>query len=96
MKGFKEKIQDPCDGVDARLKEKGLYFYKDDGSVFMDYKILRRIARIKVGESLGETDKEKAESRGYGIFCDRFNLETSIEKLLAQAREFVGTWAWSE
>ncbi len=96
MQGFKEKVEDPSNGADARLKKRGLYFYEIGGSVFMDYKILRNKAFKKVGENLGETDSIAAQIRGYKHFRDQFTIETPLDDVLTKAQDFISKWEWTE
>ena len=54
------------------------------------------MARRKIGESLGETDPERAISKGYVLFRDQFSVDTPLDELLDKTRAFVATWEWSE
>lgn len=46
--------------IDERLREKGCFFYSDGGSVFMDYKLMRERAQLKLG-NYSKPDIRKSE-----------------------------------
>lgn len=71
------------DNVENRLKERGLYFYEGEGSVFADYKILRTKALREIGESLGEEDPERAVEQGSEYLRNQCSLDMPTDELLA-------------
>lgn len=82
--------------ITHRMKERNTYFYKSDGSIFMDYKIMRGEAFLKIGEEMGITDQEEASIAGYNFLRDRFNQDMSTYEALLLARSIVANWDWSQ
>ncbi len=80
--------------VTTRLREKGLYFYEPDGSIFMDYKIMRGEAYKKIGRELGIEDPEEAKIVGHNKLQEQFKSEMSTKEALNTARKIVSTWGW--
>jgi len=77
-----------------RLETKGRYFYKPDGSVFMDYKIMCDEAYRRIGQQSGEKDLEKASVLGYQLMKAQFSLDMSTEEALQVARNIINSWNW--
>lgn len=62
------------------MKQKGVYFYEDEGSVFMDYKIMR----------------EKASAnQGWESIESQFSPDMSTEEAMELARSIVANWDWA-
>jgi len=80
--------------VTERLKQSGAYFYEPDGSVFMDYKIMRGEAYRKIGKEMGEDDPEEASVLGHQALREQFNSDMSTEEALQLARSIIANWNW--
>lgn len=63
------------------MKQQGVYFHEPDGSVFMDYKIMREIASQQFGW-------ESIESQ--------FSPDMSTEEAIQLARNIVANWNWAQ
>lgn len=63
------------------MEQRGVYFHKPHGSVFMDYKIMREIASQK-------EDWENIKSQ--------FSPEMSTEEAMRLARIIVANWNWAQ
>lgn len=77
-----------------RLKQRGQYFYQPDGSIFMDYKIMRGEAYRKIGQTMGEKDPEKASVLGHQVISEQFRPEMSTEEAIQLARNIIANWDW--
>jgi len=90
------KLTQKNEDIEKRLKKSNLYFYEPNGSVFMDYKIMRNEAYEKIGKEMGEKDPEKASILGYNELKKQFNLNMSTDDALQLARNIVANWDWDQ
>lgn len=82
--------------MSERLKQSGQYFHQPDGSVFMDYKIMRGEAYRKIGREKGQGDPEEASVAGYQALKEQFNQDMSTEDALQLARSIIAGWDWEQ
>jgi hypothetical protein len=80
--------------ISERLKKSGQYFHLPDGSVFMDYKIMRGEAYRKMGREIEKEDPEEASVAGYNILKKKFNSDMSTDDALKLARSIIAGWDW--
>lgn len=79
--------------TDKRLRDNNCYFYgeKGEGSVFMDYKIMRENYVTRLGESMGMTGKD-ATYAGYKSVSSLFNANMSTQEAFEVALKTVAQW----
>jgi len=63
------------------MKQKGVYFHEPDGSVFMDYKIMRELA---------------SKQDGWENIEAQFKPEMSTDEAMQLARSIVANWNWEQ
>lgn len=90
-----DEILDEMKSVNNRLREKGEYFYDPEGSIFMDYKIMREQAYRTIGNEAGKEDTEEAIIYGNKEVKSKFSPEMPVGEALYIAREIVDQW-WTE
>ncbi len=74
-----EQILHENERIDQRLRELGLFFYKPDGSVFMDYKNMRDRKFPQEG-ALGRWEEQ------------HIKLTMTSEQALERCKKEVATW----
>ncbi|HKZ35406.1 MAG TPA: hypothetical protein VJ242_01710 [Patescibacteria group bacterium] len=82
------------DLVDKRLRKKGYYFYMapDDGSVFMDYKIMLGDYKMKLARENGDNDPYRA----WREIKSRYSPEMSTAQAYDVSAQIVSQWDWSK
>jgi len=80
--------------VEERLKQTGQYFYQPEGSIFMDYKILRGEAYKKIGNDIGIDDPKQANIVGYQALREQFSQDMTTDEALELAKNIVAQWDW--
>lgn len=90
-----DQIEAEQKAVTSRLKDRNLYFHKPDGSIFMDYKIMRGEAYRKIGRGMGIEDPEQASVAGYHAVKEQFRPEMSTDEAMQIARGIIESWDWS-
>ena len=63
------------------MKQKGVYFYEDEGSVFMDYKVMRAMA---------------SANQGWESIESQFSPDMSTEEAMELARSIIANWDWAD
>jgi len=90
-----EELDARSNQTDYRLKEKDLYFYESDGSIFDDYKIMRDEAYKRVAKEMGVANQSEGGIPSViQALRNRFELQMSAEQVMQIARDFVNTWCW--
>lgn len=81
--------------VNNRLREQDIYYHPPDTSVFLDYKLMRQAATIRIGNDHGEFDPDSAARIGFNEIIGSFCADMSTEQALSTARHIVRRWEWS-
>ncbi len=86
-----------ADRIGEELRAQNLYFYdtegQRDGSVFMDYKLLRNLAYAKVGEEHGANEEHRVEV-GVRALKSQITADMTTEQAFEIAQKIVNTWDW--
>ncbi|MFH2118288.1 MAG: hypothetical protein ABII10_00930 [Candidatus Paceibacterota bacterium] len=76
-----EEIIDRVKEIENLLKKKKLYFYKSNGSIYADYKIM---------------GNRFFEKHSFESTSDQFKLEITTQEALQLARKIVASWDWQQ
>lgn len=87
-------VNTKLDLVVNRLRKRGYYFYMapDDGTVFMDYKIMLNEYRMKLAQKNGDNDPYRA----WREIKSRYDPNMSTAKAYELSSQIVGQWDWGK
>ncbi|MEO8581742.1 MAG: hypothetical protein ABI425_04180 [Patescibacteria group bacterium] len=69
------------EAIVKNLKDQNVYYSGTEGSVFIDYKIMRQIA---------------AQQVGWGSIESQFTTDMSTDEAIQLARSIVANWNWAQ
>lgn len=90
-----EDVSREIDTITGVLKGAGVYEHPDGGHLFLDYKVMRSKAHIKLGRAAGILNDGEALIDGHRKSYSGFKLMMSTQEAMGVARAFVETWDWA-